>query len=85
MQEVLEIRDNHPSLWAAVAEVAPRVGCAPKTLLESVDPALLSNRKRIAMISKADLELENQRLRAENEVLRRACLIFARGPAGGGF
>ena len=94
VQEVLDIQDDHPSLWAAVSEVAPRVGCAPKTLLEwvqdsgplqTVDPVLLSNRKRLAAMSKTELEQENKRLRAENDVLRRACLIFARGPAGGGF
>ncbi|WP_022707297.1 transposase [Paracoccus zeaxanthinifaciens] len=94
VQEVLDVQDDHPSLWAAVTEVAPRVGCAPKTLLEwvqdsgllqTVDSRLLSNRKRLAALSKAELELENQRLRAENDVLRQACVIFARGPAGGGF
>ena len=94
VQDVLDIQDDHPSLWAAVSEVAPRVGCAPKTLLEwvqdsgllqTVDPVLLSNRKRLAAMSKTELEQENKRLRAENDVLRRACLIFARGPAGGGF
>lgn len=94
VQEVLDIQDDHPSLWAAVSEVAPRIGCAPKTLLEwvqdsgqlgTVDPVLLSNRKRLAAMSKAELELENQRLRAENDVLRQACLIFARGTAGGRF
>lgn len=94
VQNVLAIQNDHPSLWAAVSEVASRVGCAPKTLLEwvqdsglleAVDPVLLSNRKRLATMSKAELELEKQRLRAENDVLRRACLIFARGPAGGGF
>ncbi|KEO59942.1 hypothetical protein DT23_15050 [Thioclava indica] len=36
VQEVLNIQDDHPSLWAAVSEVALRVGCAPKTLLEWV-------------------------------------------------
>ena len=90
---MLDIQDNHPSLWAAVSEVAPRVGCAPKTLLEwlhdsgllqTVDLVLLSNRKRLAAMSKAELELENRRLRAESEVLRGACVILARGPAGGG-
>ena len=92
VQEVLDIRGDHPSLWAAVTEVAPRVGCRPKTLLEwvqesgqleNVDAALLSNRKRLAALPKAELELENQRLRAENAVLRKACMIFAQGPDGG--
>ncbi len=29
---VLEHRGEHPSLWAAVQSIAPKIGCVPQTL-----------------------------------------------------
>ncbi len=29
-------RDEYPSLWAAIESIAPKIGCAPQTLLEWV-------------------------------------------------
>ena len=29
---VLENRDQHPSLWAAIQSIAPKMGCTPQTL-----------------------------------------------------
>ena len=29
---VHEVRGEHPSLWAAVESIAPKIGCVPQTL-----------------------------------------------------
>lgn len=87
MQMVIDIRKDHLSRWAAIKAVSTHVGCAPKTLFEwikdsgqeeNIDAALQAAPESGAVIGKAELELENHRLRAENAVLRQACLIFAR-------
>jgi len=36
---VQEHRGEYPSLWAAVESIAPKIGCAPQTLLEWVKRA----------------------------------------------
>jgi transposase-like protein len=33
---VQEHRGDHPSLWAAVESIGPKIGCVPRTLLEWV-------------------------------------------------
>ena len=33
---VREHRGEHPSVWAAIESIAPKIGCVPQTLLEWV-------------------------------------------------
>ncbi len=36
MRVVQEHRGEHPSLWAAIESIAPKIGCVPQTLHEWV-------------------------------------------------
>ena len=39
---VQEHRADYPSLWAAVASIAPRIGCVLQTLLEATGRVLMN-------------------------------------------
>ena len=79
---VQEHRGEYPSLWAAVESIAPKIGCAPQTLLEWVkkqdvdsgqrDGLTTSERERIKA-----LEREVKELRKANEILKLASAFFA--------
>jgi len=79
---VLEHRGEHPSLWAAIASIAPKIGCVPQTLHEwmrrhEVDTGLRAGvtseeRDRIKA-----LEREVKELRKANEILKLASAFFA--------
>ena len=79
---VQEHRGEYPSLWAAVESIAPKIGCAPQTLLEWVKRAEVDAGVRPGMTSAEaqrikDLERENKELRRANEILRTASAFFA--------
>ena len=79
---VQEHRGQYPSLWAAVESIAPKIGCAPQTLLEWVKRAEVDAGVRPGMTSAEaqrikDLERENKELRRANEILRTASAFFA--------
>ena len=79
---VQEHRGQYPSLWAAVESIAPKIGCAPQTLLEWVKRAEVDAGVRPGMTSAEaqrikDLERENKELRRANGILRTASAFFA--------
>ena len=79
---VLEHRGQHPSLWAAIQSIAPKIGCTLQTLNTWVrqherDTGLregltTADRERLKA-----LERENRELRQANEILRKASAYFA--------
>ena len=79
---VLEQRSEYPSLWATVEHIAPMIGCAAPTLLESVKRHEVDHGMRDGITSdereriKA-LERENRELRKANEILKLASAFFA--------
>ena len=79
---VREQRGEHPSLWAAVESIAPKIGCTSQTLLDWVkrdevdsgerDGVSTSERERLKA-----LEREVKELRRANEILKLASAFFA--------
>jgi transposase-like protein len=79
---VLEHRGEHPSLWAAIESIAPKIGCVPQTLHGWVrrhevdvgmrDGVTSDERDRIK-----ELEREVRELRKANEILKLASAFFA--------
>lgn len=72
----------YPSLWAAVESLAPKVGCAPATLLEWVKKHEIDAGKRDGTTTEErerikTLERENKELRRANEILKLASAFFA--------
>ena len=77
-----EQRGEHPSLWAAVEAIAPKIGCTSQTLLDWVkrdevdsgesDGVSTSERERLKA-----LEREVKELRRANEILKLASAFFA--------
>ena len=79
---VQEHRGEHPSLWAAVESIAPKIGCVPQTLLEWVKRAEVNAGERPGTTTAEaqrmkDLERENKELRRANDILRTASAFFA--------
>lgn len=79
---VLENRDQHPSLWAAIQSIAPKMGCTPQTLNNWVKQHERDTGQREGL-STSDmdklkaLERENRELKQANEILRKASAYFA--------
>ncbi len=79
---VQEHRGEYPSLWAAVASIAPKIGCNPATLLEWIKRSEVDSGARLGVTTdereriKA-LEREVKELRRANEILRTASAFFA--------
>lgn len=79
---VLENRDQHPSLWAAIQSIAPKMGCTPQTLNNWVKQYERDTGQREGL-STSDIEKlkalvrENRELRQANEILRKASAYFA--------
>ena len=79
---VLENREQHSSLWAAIQSIAPKLSCSPQTLNNWVrqhqrdtgQPEGLSTSDVERMKA---LERENRELRQANEILRKASAYFA--------
>jgi transposase-like protein len=79
---VQEHRGEHPSLWAAIESIAPKIGCSANTLHIWVrtheidaglrDSVMTDERERIKV-----LERENKELRKANEILKLASAFFA--------
>ena len=79
---VQEARKDHPSLWAAIESIAPKIGCASQTLHDWVkkheidtgvrDGVTTAEREHIKA-----LEREVKELRQANEILRLASAFFA--------
>lgn len=79
---VQEHRAAYPSLWAAVESIAPKIGCAPQTLLDWVKRAEVDAGRRPGTTTAEaqrikELERENQELRRANDILRTASAFFA--------
>jgi transposase-like protein len=78
----LEHRNEHPSQWAAIESIAPKIGCTPQTLLSWIrqherdtglrDGVTTAERERIKAV-----EREVRELRQANEILRKASAYFA--------
>jgi|SRR5690606_17454789 len=79
---VLDHEAEHPSRWAAILSIAPKIGCSAHTLNEWVKKAEVDSGSRpgvsteMAEKMKA-LERENRELRQANEILRKASAYFA--------
>jgi transposase len=79
---VAEHEAEHPSRWAAVCSIAPKIGCSAHTLNEWVKKAEVDSGKHaglpsdVAEMMKA-LERENRLLHQANETLRKASAHFA--------
>ena len=84
---VLEHQGSYETQSAAVAAIAPKIGCIPETLGVWVrqaekdsgarDGATSAERDRIK-----ELEREVRQLRQANEILRKASAYFAQAPLG---
>jgi transposase len=79
---VLEQQGRHPSLWATIESIAPKIGCAPQTLLEWVQQTQTDEGSRPGLTSSErdrlkQLERENFELKRANEILRKASAYFA--------
>jgi transposase len=79
------VRDQgaaHGSQWAAIAAIAPKLGCTPETLRRWMRQAerdagerpggTTADQQRVK-----ELERENRELRRANEILRKASAYFA--------
>src|SRR5512143_1909054 len=79
---MFEHRSEHPSPWAAIESIAPKIGCTAQTLLTWVrqhereaglrDGVTTAERERIKA-----LEREVRELHQANEILRKASAYFA--------
>lgn len=79
---VFESRAEHASQWAAIAAIAPKIGCSAQTLCNWVrqyerdtgqrDDVTTVEAERIRA-----LERENRELKKANEILRLASAFFA--------
>jgi transposase len=79
---VQEHRAEYPSLWATVVSIAPKIGCAPQTLLEwikrsEIDAGTRSGTTTAEAQRIKDLEREVKELRRANDILRTASAFFA--------
>ena len=79
---VFEHEKEHPSQWAAISSIAPKIGCSPETLRGWVRRAETDQARRGGMTTSdrerlKDLERENRELRRANDILRTASAFFA--------
>ena len=73
---------DHPSQWAAIQAIAPRLGCTTETLRRWVRQAERDSGQRAGLTTDErqrpkELERENRELRRANEILRKASAFFA--------
>jgi len=85
---VQEHRGEYPSMWAAAASIAPKIGCATQSLLQWVKRHEIDNGTRAGVSTEESerikaLERENKELRRANEILRTASAFFAQATQGG--
>ena len=79
---IREQRGEHPSLWAAVESIAPKIGCTSQTLLDWVKREEVDNGERGGVSTSERerlkaLEREVKELRRANEILKLASAFFA--------
>ncbi len=79
---VQEHRGEHPSLWAAIESIAPKIGCVPPTLLDWVKQSEVDAGKRAGTTTGEQerirlLEREVKELRRANKILKLASAFFA--------
>ena len=72
---VLEHRGEHPSLWAAIESIAPKIGCVPQTLNEWVKRVEVDTGMRDG-VTTAEAQRVKE-LRWANEILKLASAFFA--------
>jgi len=79
---VQEHQGEYPSLWAAAASIAPKIGCTAHTLLKWVQRHAIDSGTRAGVSSEERarikaLEREVKELRRANEILKSASAFFA--------
>ena len=79
---VQEHRGEYPSLWAAIASIALKIGCVSQTLHEWVKRTEVDAGKREGITTTEaqrvrELEQEVKELRRANEILKLASAFFA--------
>ena len=79
---VQEHRGEHPSWWAAIESIAPKIGCVPQTLNDWVKRAEVDSGVREGVTSSEaqrvkELEREFKELRRAHEILKLASAFFA--------
>ena len=79
---VLEHQGSYETQSAAIAAIAPKIGCIPETLRVWVRQAEKDNGLRLGATSAErdrikELEREVRQLRQANEILRKASAYFA--------
>lgn len=76
---VYEIRESHPSQWAAIEAVAGKIGCTAQTLSnwirKAAAPAAPNAPATDARVK--ELEREVRELKRANEILKVASAFFA--------
>jgi transposase len=79
---VQEHAAEHPSQWAAMEAIAPKLGCTSETLRRWVRQAERDAGLRAGLTTNerqrlTELERENRELKRANEILRKASAYFA--------
>ena len=79
---VREHGPEHPTQWAAIAAIAPKLGCTTETLRRWVRQAERDSGQRGGLTTEdkqrlKELERENRELKRANEILRKASAFFA--------
>ena len=79
---VREHSPEHPSQWAAMQAIAPKLGCTAETLRRWVRQAERDTGQRAGLTTSEqqrlkELERENRELERANEILRKASAYFA--------
>lgn len=79
---VQEHAAEHPSQWAAMEAIAPKLGCTSETLRRWVRQAERDAGRRGGLTTNerqrlTELERENRELKRANDILRKASAYFA--------
>ncbi len=79
---VLDQSPQHPSQWAAILSIAPKIGCTAQTLRKwvkrhEIDSGFVPGMKTTERERIKELEREVRELRQVNEILRKASAFFA--------
>jgi transposase-like protein len=79
---VREHGPEHPSQWAAIAAIAPKLGCTNETLRRWVRQAERDTGHRAGLTTDErqrmkELEREVRELKRANEILKKASAYFA--------
>jgi len=79
---VLTSEHEHPSRWATIRAIAPKIGCTAETLRSWLIKMATDSGARPGVITDhqqrmKELERENRELKRANEILRKAAAFFA--------